>query len=157
MGPSRSTVGRRSLAVLCAASLGAAGLGVGCAATPEPELQPQPPMAPPAVVPEEVPAAEDEAAVEPAATAEEVVAPVSPEPEPVAEAMTVDDEVIATKILLKFAADARLSLYAIDVRSTNGRVVLAGSVGSQQAREAAEALARQTEGVRSVENRPSTN
>lgn len=155
MAPSRSTVGRRSLAVLCAATLGVAALGVGCAATPEPELQPQPPVAPPAAVAEEVPVAE--APVEPAAPAEEVVAPVTPEPEPVAEAMTVDDEVIATKILLKFAADARLSLYAIDVRSTDGHVVLAGSVGSQQAREAAEALARQTAGVRSVENRLSTD
>lgn len=149
------SVSRLSLGLLCVA-----GLAVGCAATPTPEMQPQPPIAPPAA-PEEAAAAEAEPAVEPAPPAEEVVAPAPPEPvpppEPVAPPMAVDDEVIATKILLKFASDARLSLYSIDVRSTDGRVVLTGGVGTQEAREVAETLARQTAGVRSVDNRLTTD
>lgn len=120
-------------------------------------MQPEPPIAPPAIVPEEVPRADMEPPGEPETPVPEAVPPVAPapepQPEPPAEEMGVDGEVIATKILIKFSSDARLSLYPIDVRCTSGRVVLSGEVGTEQAREAAESLALQTEGVRSVDNR----
>lgn len=123
-------------------------------------MQPEPPIAPPAVVPEEAPGAEPEPALEPEEPGEEALPPPSPDAVPEAEAeegTTVDDEVIATKILIKFSSDARLSLYEIDVESRDGHVVLSGEVGSEGARETAGALARQTEGVRSVDNRLTTD
>jgi hypothetical protein len=140
---------QRSLLWLCLV-----GLSVGCTATPEPQVQPVPPLAPPVVGAAEVPAAETAPPVaEPPVDVPAPPPPVEPVEPTAAAEPTVDDEVIATKILIKFASDARLSLYEIDVASRDGRVVLSGRVGSAQAVEAAAALARQTAGVRSVENR----
>jgi len=147
---------RRTVGLLCVA-----GLSVGCAATREPQMQPQPPIAPPAVVSEEAPGADDGSTVD-LEPVEAAVAPAAPEAgaaqgvEPVT-TPTVDDDVIATKILIKFSSDARLSMHQIDVASRDGVVVLTGWVGSPQASEAAEALARQTEGVASVDNRLSVD
>ncbi|MEZ5333572.1 MAG: BON domain-containing protein [Thermoanaerobaculia bacterium] len=135
--------------------MGVAALAVGCAGARSPQMQPEPPIAPPAVVPEEAPSAEPEPPMEPVPPVEEPAPPpaTEPEPEPALQEMAVDDEVVATKILIKFSSDARLSLYPIDVRCSDGRVVLTGEVGTDQARDTAETLARQTEGVRSVDNR----
>lgn len=151
------TRSRRTAGLLCFA-----GLWVGCAATREPRMEPQPPIAPPAVVSEEAPGAADGPTVDLAEPVETVAAPAAPEPapEPAAEpgpTVTVDDEMIATKILIKFSSDARLSMHQIDVASRDGVVVLTGRVGTPQAREAAEALARQTEGVARVDNRLSVD
>lgn len=148
---------RRTVGLLCFA-----GLWVGCAASREPQMQPQPPIAPPAVVSEEAPGADDGSTVDRAEPVETAAPPTAPQAGPAQAAApvatpTVDDEVIAAKILIKFSSDARLSMHQIDVASRGGAVVLTGRVGSPQASEAAEALARQTEGVASVDNRLSVD
>jgi len=65
----------------------------------------------------------------------------------------VKDSVITTKIKTKLAADKMRSLATIHVDTdANGMVVLSGTAKSQDRIDAAVALARDTEGVTSVQN-----
>lgn len=63
-----------------------------------------------------------------------------------------DDELLRT-ICERLAGDSDVDTSDIDVSVREGRVVLAGLVPSQQARQDAEAIAMSTRGVREVENR----
>jgi len=66
----------------------------------------------------------------------------------------VKDSVITTKIKAKLAADKMRSLATIHVDTdANGMVVLSGTAKSQDRIDAAVALARDTEGVTSVQNK----
>lgn len=51
-----------------------------------------------------------------------------------------------------FAKDDELADYGIEVLDNNGVITLMGTVPTQEARERAEALAREVEGVTSVTN-----
>ena len=62
------------------------------------------------------------------------------------------DSAITTKVKGKYAADDVLSDFNVGVRTYKGTVTLFGSVGSVLARERAEALARETNGVNAVNN-----
>jgi osmotically-inducible protein OsmY len=64
---------------------------------------------------------------------------------------TTDDQV-ATYVQAKYQADATVAAHEIDVAARDGVVTLRGEVNSDAARGRAETLARETEGVRSVEN-----
>ena len=65
----------------------------------------------------------------------------------------VKDSVITTKVKTKLAADKIHSLTQIHVDTDrNGMVVLSGSVKSQEDADAAASIARETEGVTSVQN-----
>jgi len=65
----------------------------------------------------------------------------------------VKDSVITTKVKSKLAADKLRSLTHVHVDTDqNGRVVLSGSVRSPAGVDAAQAIARDTEGVTSVQN-----
>lgn len=70
-------------------------------------------------------------------------------------AAQVDDAWIQTKLQSKFFADAELRGQSIRVESRNGVVTLSGSVTSSDARDAAEQIARDTEGVKRVVDRMS--
>jgi hyperosmotically inducible protein len=62
------------------------------------------------------------------------------------------DAVITSKVKSKLAADPQTSAVEIDVDTLNGTVTLRGLVDSQEEARDAERLARDTEGVRDVEN-----
>jgi hyperosmotically inducible periplasmic protein len=62
------------------------------------------------------------------------------------------DSAISTSIRGKYSADPVLGKSAIRVWTYEGRVTLSGSVGNEQARNAAGAIATDTSGVKSVEN-----
>jgi osmotically-inducible protein OsmY len=62
------------------------------------------------------------------------------------------DDQIATYVQAKYQADAAVTASNIDVAAQNGVVTLRGAVTSDAERAKAESLARQTSGVRSVEN-----
>ena len=65
----------------------------------------------------------------------------------------VKDSVITSKVKSKLAADKMRSLIHVHVDTDqNGRVVLSGNVKAQEDSEAALAIARDTEGVTSVQN-----
>ena len=65
----------------------------------------------------------------------------------------VKDSVITTKIKTKLAADKMRSLTHIRVDTDrNGIVVLSGSAKTQEAADTAASIARDTEGVTSVQN-----
>jgi hyperosmotically inducible protein len=65
----------------------------------------------------------------------------------------VKDSVITTKVKTKLAADKLRSLAHIHVDTDrNGMVVLRGSVKDQASADAAVSIARETEGVTSVQN-----
>lgn len=65
----------------------------------------------------------------------------------------MDASWITTKIQSQYFADADVKSWNVDVDTRgNGIVTLAGRVESDQARQKAEQIARQTEGVQSVEN-----
>lgn len=65
----------------------------------------------------------------------------------------MDDATVTTKIEAKLAADPQVSATNIDVDTRDGVVTLSGLVKTAEARTEAEQLARDTEGVRNVDNR----
>jgi len=65
----------------------------------------------------------------------------------------IDDGVLTTKVAAKIAADTDLNSFNIDVDSNEGVVTLSGRVATQAAKDEAGQIARNTEGVVSVENR----
>ena len=62
------------------------------------------------------------------------------------------DSAISTRIRSKYAADPLLSQFNLGVRTYEGKVTLSGTVGTQQARNAAGSIATDTSGVKSVDN-----
>ncbi|HXE81410.1 MAG TPA: BON domain-containing protein [Vicinamibacterales bacterium] len=66
---------------------------------------------------------------------------------------TAEDTWITTKIQSRYFVDDLVKGAEIDVTTENGVVTLTGQVDSERARQRAEALARQTSGVRRVENK----
>lgn len=64
-----------------------------------------------------------------------------------------DDEEILKTILERLSSDSDVDASDIQVSVRGGRVVLAGTVQSDQVRRDAEAIAGNTRGVREVENR----
>ncbi len=66
--------------------------------------------------------------------------------------VVTSDTAITSKIKGKFAADDVVSVYRIGVRTYEATVTLTGAVGSYNARQRAESLARATDGVRVVNN-----
>ena len=67
------------------------------------------------------------------------------------------DVAIAGMVRESFMSDSRVSRASISVNCRQGMVQLGGSVGSYEAREAAEKLAMSVDGVRGVENRITVN
>jgi hyperosmotically inducible protein len=64
----------------------------------------------------------------------------------------VGDTAITAKVKAKFATDKRLDGSDVDVTTNNGVVTLTGSAASSDAKDAAESLASNVSGVRSVNN-----
>jgi hyperosmotically inducible protein len=64
----------------------------------------------------------------------------------------VDDGTITTKVKAKLLNDDLLRGFAISVSTFKGEVTLTGAVDSDQARDKADFLARNTLGVRKVHN-----
>ena len=64
----------------------------------------------------------------------------------------VDDSVITTKINAKLAADEDVRMRDVAVQTEEGVVTLTGRVEDRAEQQAAERVARDTEGVRSVRN-----
>lgn len=64
----------------------------------------------------------------------------------------VDDVTIGTKLKAALAADPELSALKINVDTTQGNVRLRGEVKTLELRRKAEAMARNINGVKSVEN-----
>jgi hyperosmotically inducible periplasmic protein len=64
----------------------------------------------------------------------------------------VDDAWITSKVESKLAADPEVNNFEIDVDTQDGVVRLSGNVEQEKARTEAEKLARNTEGVKSVNN-----
>lgn len=62
------------------------------------------------------------------------------------------DSTITSRIKTRIARDNAISLFNIDVDTVNGRVSLNGTVSSQEAKDAAEKIARETDGVVAVTN-----
>ena len=62
------------------------------------------------------------------------------------------DSAITTKIRSKYVADSVVNVFNIGIRTYRGTVTLTGTVGSILARDRAASLARQTDGVRVVNN-----
>jgi hyperosmotically inducible protein len=62
------------------------------------------------------------------------------------------DSAITTKIAAKLASDPEINPFNVDVDTNEGVVTLSGAVEKVEAREEAEKLARNTEGVRKVIN-----
>jgi|GEM_PF-1582011 len=62
------------------------------------------------------------------------------------------DTWITTKVQAQFFTDDALKTGRVDVRTENGIVTLTGHVGSREARERAEQIARSTSGVSRVDN-----
>ena len=62
------------------------------------------------------------------------------------------DAIITMKIQAKYADDDVVKSHNIDVDTDNGVVTLKGDVGSLRERDAAEQLARETDGVKRVVN-----
>ena len=63
-----------------------------------------------------------------------------------------EDSAITSEIKGKYAGDSVVSVFNIGVRTYEGTVTLSGTVGSILARDRAGWLARQTDGVRAVNN-----
>jgi hypothetical protein len=63
------------------------------------------------------------------------------------------DNAIEAELRQNLDRDAELKNYTIGVRIQDGKVTLSGAVGSYPARDRAVAIARRTNGVRSVDNR----
>ena len=66
--------------------------------------------------------------------------------------VVASDSATTTKIKGKYVADSIVSVFNIGVRTWEGTVTLSGTVGSYVAREQAESLAKETSGVRAVNN-----
>jgi len=66
--------------------------------------------------------------------------------------VVASDSAITTKIKSKYVADSVVSVFNIGVRTYEGTVTLTGNVGSFGARSQAETLARETKGVKTVNN-----
>ncbi|MGI9236167.1 MAG: BON domain-containing protein [Woeseiaceae bacterium] len=66
--------------------------------------------------------------------------------------VVASDSAITTKIKGKYAADSVVSVFSIGVRTWEGIVTLSGTVGSYNARDQAEAIAKSTGGVKAVNN-----
>lgn len=66
--------------------------------------------------------------------------------------VVASDSAITSKIKGKFVADDVVSVFSIGVRTYDATVTLSGAVGSYNARQRAESLARATGGVRAVNN-----
>ena len=66
--------------------------------------------------------------------------------------VVASDGAITTKIKGKYVADSIVSVFNISVRTYEGTVTLGGTVGSYLAREQAEELAKETSGVKAVNN-----
>ena len=63
------------------------------------------------------------------------------------------DSAISGEIRQKLSADAQLKRFTIGIRTQAGRVTLSGTVGGYEMRDRAVTLARDTDGVRAVDNR----
>jgi hyperosmotically inducible protein len=66
---------------------------------------------------------------------------------------TIDDGVIVTKVKAKIMANVDLNPFNIDVDSEKGVVTLSGRVASQEQKDMAGKLARETKGVVAIHNR----
>ena len=66
--------------------------------------------------------------------------------------VAASDAAITTKVKSKLAADDIVSIFVVGVRTYKGTVTLTGSVGSIVARNRAAEIARETSGVRAVNN-----
>ena len=66
--------------------------------------------------------------------------------------VVASDSAITTKIKGKYVADSVVSVFNIGVRTWEGTVTLSGTVGSYVAREQAESIAKDTGGVKAVNN-----
>jgi hyperosmotically inducible protein len=66
--------------------------------------------------------------------------------------INAEDSAITTRIKTRYAEDSVVSVFNIGVRTYEGTVTLSGTVGSILARDRAVSLARQTDGVRGVNN-----
>lgn len=64
----------------------------------------------------------------------------------------VEDAALTAKVKTRLVADARVGALTIDVGGQNGIVTLKGSVEDEEAKTAAEEVARTTEGVTDVVN-----
>lgn len=64
----------------------------------------------------------------------------------------VSDTEITTKVKAKITGDGDLNPFNINVDSKDGVVTLRGTVKTSQAKQEAERIARETKGVRSVQN-----
>jgi osmotically-inducible protein OsmY len=69
----------------------------------------------------------------------------------------IDDTWVTTKIQSKFFLDDLVKGRRVDVTTQSGVVTLSGEVQSNEAKQRAEALARQTEGVTKVQNQLTVN
>lgn len=68
----------------------------------------------------------------------------------------IDDATLTTRVKARLMDDERLNNTDIDVDSNNGVVTLKGSANTDEARDRAEELARQVEGVKEVRNQIAT-
>ena len=66
--------------------------------------------------------------------------------------VVASDSAITTTIKGKYTADSIVSVFAIGVRTYEGNVTLTGSVHSIVARDRAVTLAKETDGVKSVDD-----
>ena len=66
--------------------------------------------------------------------------------------VVASDSAITTTIKGKYTADSIVSVFSIGVRTYEGNVTLSGSVHSIAARDRAVTLAKETDGVRSVDD-----
>lgn len=64
----------------------------------------------------------------------------------------IEDASTTAKVKTKLAGDERVSAFAVDVSTRGGIVTLKGSVEEKEAKQAAEEIARSTEGVSDVVN-----
>jgi len=64
----------------------------------------------------------------------------------------VSDTAISTKVKAKITGDPELNPFNINVDTKDGIVTLRGTVKSEESKEEAEEIARDTEGVRRVQN-----
>ncbi len=62
------------------------------------------------------------------------------------------DSAITARVRSRYAADSLVSNFDIDVRTSGAKVTLSGTVASYAAREEAEKIAINTDGVKAVDN-----
>jgi len=65
----------------------------------------------------------------------------------------IDDSVITSKVKTALLADTRVRGRDVHVETFKGRVLLSGIVASPEERQTAERIARQTSGVKEVNNK----